>query len=124
MKKTIRELFLFALVGLAATLLHYGIAIFFSKYFHLLISNLMAYLSALSLSYFGHSLLTFRVKLNKKSSYRFFITSLTSFLLSEIMIVILSPHIPDKKILMIPVIGIIPIYTFLMSKFWVFKAQK
>lgn len=84
----------------------------------------MAYLSALSLSYFGHSLLTFRVKLNKKASYRFFITSVTAFLLSEIMIILLNPHILDKKILMIPAIGIIPIYTFLMSKFWVFKAQK
>lgn len=121
---TLRQLLFFGVVGITATITHYIVALLCHEWLGvtLYIANLVGYLSAVSVSYFGHGKLTFRVELNNAVLRRFVIVSITAFLVSEGLLyvmedVLLWPH----RISLAVVVAIIPVTTFILSKLWVYR---
>jgi putative flippase GtrA len=120
----LRQLFVFGLVGIVATLTHYLTALFCHEglAINLYISNLLGYCSAVAVSFFGHGRYTFRVTLNQHIFRRFVFTSISAFLASEAILAVLenSLQLPHRVSLGFVVLTI-PIFTFVLSKLWVFR---
>jgi putative flippase GtrA len=122
--KIIRQLIVFGLVGVVATVTHYLVALFCheSLIINLYVSNLLGYCSAVAVSYFGHGRYTFQVTLNQHIFRRFVVVSISAFLASEGILAALEnalqfPH----RISLAVVVLTIPFITFLLSKIWVFR---
>ncbi|MGL4565081.1 MAG: GtrA family protein, partial [Halioglobus sp.] len=60
----------FALVGAAATCTHYIVALISALHIHLYGANLLGYLAAVAISYFGHQRYSFRVAAEDVSHQR------------------------------------------------------
>jgi len=123
-RELIRQLAVFGVVGVTATLTHYFVALFSHEIgrVDLYIANLFGYVSAVMVSYFGHSLFTFRQSLKLNIFFRFAITSVTTFLVSELILLFLESglKLPHRVSLGV-VVCTIPVITFIISKFWVFR---
>ncbi|WP_236074859.1 GtrA family protein [Teredinibacter purpureus] len=123
-RELIVQLLVFGVVGVLATLTHYLVALFsyeglnLSLYF----ANLLGYLSAVLVSYFGHGRFTFKQSFRWALFVRFSVMSVTTFLCSELMLVGLENYaqLPARFSLAV-VVCTIPIVTFVLSKLWVFK---
>ena len=120
----IRQLVCFGLVGVTATLTHYFIALGSHEGLHidLYLANLIGYLTAMAVSYLGHGLLTFQVRLTRQTLHRFAIASFSTFLFSEVLLWVLEngtdlPH----RITLSAVVLCVPIVSFLLNKLWVYR---
>ena len=119
-----REVITFGVVGAVATLTHYGFAILAIEALGIdvLWSNLLAYLTAVGISFLGHSRLTFRATLSRERFVRFAATSLSALLLSQSLLWLLTTTAWfGHRINMLAVVCVIPCYTYLLSKFWVYR---
>ena len=125
MKVLAREIPLFVLVGLAATLINYVAALVahHSLAAGPMLAGCVGYLSAVGVSYLGNSHLTFRRPvLHGPQFVRFAVISLSGFALN-ISLVGAGTHLlgwPLARAL-VPVVIVVPVATFLMSKFWAFR---
>lgn len=121
-----RELVTFGLVGIAATLWHYLVALGLIKLFAVdsYLANLVAWASAVAISYFGHGLLTFRTPLTKASSIKFAVVAVAAMGSSQLLFYLLKNYswLPVEWQLML-VVAIIPVFSYLANKFWVFSAK-
>ena len=90
-----------------------------------LVANFFAFLIAFNVSYFGHRFLTFptTTQSHVKAGTQFFINALIGLVLNEIIYSILLHilHIQYLIALFITM-GLVAIYTFVVSKFFIFKA--
>lgn len=124
-RELIVQLFVFGLVGVTATLTHYFVALFSHEVggLDLYLANLAGYCSAVAVSYFGHSLLTFRRELNLKVFFRFVVVSVSTFLCSELLLFGLEQGLAlPHRVSLAVIVCVIPVITFVLSKLWVFRA--
>ena len=123
----LKQFIIFGLVGILATLTHYLVALFFheSLAVNLYICNLFGYVTAVIVSYVGHSRFTFRVAFCKQVFQRFVIVSIFTFLTSEGILAILEHTLQlGHRFSLAVVVLTIPLITFLLNKIWVFRHPK
>ena len=119
-----REIFMFLVVGATATVTHYLVALLLIELLdsNIYIANLAGYMTAVSVSFFGHGKLTFKKKLDHFVFFRFLIGSLSALALSEVLLWFLSAQLLlNSKISLLIVVIFIPVITFFVNKFWVYK---
>lgn len=119
-----RELFIFGLVGILATITHYFTALLFHDllYTPLWLANLLGYLCAVPVSYKGHRIFTFRIQHSKDLLLRFIIISTATFTLSELILIVLEENYnwPAQNSLLIIVFSI-PVLSYFLNRIYVFK---
>ncbi len=120
----LRQFVIFCVVGISATLTHYLVAIFFheSLAVNLYICNLFGYVTAVFVSYIGHSRFTFQVEFSKQIFRRFVVVSILTFLASEAILAILeNTLLLGHRFSLAVVVLTIPLITFSLNKIWVFR---
>ena len=125
--KLLREINLFVLVGLCATACHYLTALAAGHYLRLgpMTATFAGYLGSVGVSYLGNSRLTFRrPALHGPQFARFATISLAGLAINQ-AIVFVCAHLWGwpLKLALIPVVIVVPASTFVMSKFWAFRAH-
>jgi len=124
----VREINLFAVVGVTATAINYVGALAAQHLLGLaaLPAGVVGYAAAVGVSYFGNSLLTFRrPALHGPQFARFAAISLVGLAIN-LGLVFVGAHTlgwPLWKAL-IPVVLIVPASTFAMAKFWAFREME
>lgn len=119
-----REIVVFGSVGLAATLTHYLAAIVAIEAFGIavLAANLIAYCIAVSISFLGHSILTFRATMTQSRLIKFIIVSLSALVVSQFILWFLTViDLLGHRFNMLVVVGVVPCYSYLLSRFWVYQ---
>lgn len=119
-----RELIVFAAVGIGATFTHYTVALLLVEFSGtaVLIANVIAYCSAVAVSFFGHSLFTFKVALSQARLAKFVVVSLAALCLSQALLAFLMATARfDYRVNLIFVVAFVPVVSYLLNKFWVYK---
>lgn len=123
--RPVSQLLKFAGVGALATLLHVAVALTVSALFGLApqVANACGFISAVALSYFGQGRLTFEQEL--KHSFhgpRFMATALTGLLVSSTVTEIVAVQYGAPFAMAMAIVAVaVPLTTYLLCKFWVFK---
>jgi len=117
----------FGVVGCTAALVNMLVVILLVETIDLapLLANIFAFLIAFNVSYFGHAYWTFANihAYHKKSIPKFFLVASTSFILNEGLFFIFLSIFKFYYILaLLCVLIIVPLFTFIMSKFWAFHS--
>jgi putative flippase GtrA len=117
----------FALVGAAATCTHYLVALISAIYIDLYGANLLGYLAAVAISYFGHQRYSFQIAAedisHQRQLPRFVAGSLGGLALSYLLLVLMRGWLGAPNWLSLAVaVGLVPVYAFLLNKLWVFRA--
>lgn len=123
-KNNVKEIFFFGLVGLMATATHYICALTSLEELKLdiYLSHLLGYLCAVAVSFFGHSLLTFKTGLKLKLLMPFFLVSVSTFCLSELALWMCESIFKLNHKISIGIVVIsIPVISYFMNKLWVYK---
>lgn len=113
----------FAIVGMAATLTHVGIALLTTYLFVLspLQANLAGFILAVGVSFQGHLRVTFRVQNPQwRHLYRFIVLSVTSLAVSSLITAVCTRSGGDMRLAMALVALIVPASSFLAARLWVF----
>lgn len=119
-----REIVVFGAVGILATLTHYFSAIFAVEFFawNVMIANVFAYCIAVGVSFFGHSLLTFRATMSRDRFIKFVAVSLSALAVSQALLWTLTYiGVFGHRINMLAVVFVVPVYSYILNKFWVYK---
>ncbi len=123
-KKTLRELFAFIVVGIAATVTHFavGLTLFYALPLGIsaLWANFMAFCVAYLVSYFGNAILVFPdTKLGPSSFFRFLTVSLASLGLNQAIIYVFTGILawPYWQA-MIVALMVVPPATYLALQYW------
>lgn len=117
----------FCLVGGAAALTHYVVLIMLLQHTHIPLAygNLIAFIVAFWVSYFGHRIITFNAKhiLHQQALPRFMLVACFGFIFNEVFLLTLHHLFKsiDLSILIILTIVITAVFTFVLSKFFAFK---
>ncbi len=125
-KELLRQLFAFGCVGVLATVVHYVVALFFTDFFlvSVFLSNILGYCAAVFVSIYGHSIFTYRTKLTSVIAQRFVIVSLSTLAASEVILYCLTTLLTlHHRIALAVVVATIPVFTFVITKFWVYAAH-
>ncbi len=117
----------FAMVGAAATCAHYVVAMLCALHINLYGANLLGYLAAVAISYFGHQRFSFRVPprdiSHQRQLPRFVAGSLGGLALSYLLLAITGDLLGAPNWLSLAVaVSLVPVYTFVFNKLWVFRA--
>jgi putative flippase GtrA len=121
------QLLRFLMVGATATCAHYVVALFTATALNLYVANLLGYLTAVAISYFGHQRYSFQLAPEAVSHRaqlpRFVLASLSGLALSYLILALMRDLVgaPDWLSLAAAV-GLVPVYTFLVNKYCVFRA--
>lgn len=121
----IKQLIRFGIVGLAAAALHFGIVVFMVQMWLIepLIANVFAFAFSFQVSYWGHRLWTFQgtTTLHRDAFPKLFFIQVLNFAANESLFYsFLSLDLP-YPIALILVLTLLPIFTFVSSKLWVFR---
>ena len=133
LRQKIQEVVMFGLVGLAASVVHFLAAVVLIEWASVSISlsNVLAFLCALPVSYFGHAFLTFaserygrETDVTKQSAGRFVTLSVTGFCINQASVVYFAAYLgyPHRIVLVVTIIGVAG-FLFLASKFWAFQGK-
>ena len=121
----IREINVFAVVGVTATACQVGVSLAAQRWLGLgaIAASLVGYAAAVGVSYLGNSLFTFRrPALHGPQFARFATISLTGLAINlGIVWVCTHPLGWPLWLALVPVVLVVPASTFLMSKFWAFR---
>ena len=120
-----REIVVFGAVGILATLTHYFSAVSAVEFFGLgvMIANVFAYCIAVGVSFFGHSMLTFRAAMSRGRFVKFVTVSLSALAVSQGLLWLLtSIAVFGHRINMLAVVCVVPVYSYCLNKFWVYKS--
>ena len=116
----------FGLVGLSAAAIHFSVVVWLVSMQKVppLLANIAGFLLAFQLSYWGHRQWTFRVNVaHKPAAMKLLLVQLFNFSLNESLFALfLALQIPYQWALLL-VLGILPAFTFILSKQWVFRYQ-
>ena len=119
-----REVMLFGVVGITATIAHYLVAnaVFALLGISIFWCNLVGFLCAFSVSYFGHYHLSFRSDApHLKALPKFGFTALLGFLVNNAVLVVLVWGAGEERIWFIAIAMVFSAGTvFTVSKFWSF----
>lgn len=119
-----REVIVFGLVGILATLTHYLIALLVVKWagVGVLYANVFAYCVAVVVSFLGHSRLTFRADLDRGRFAKFVAASLSALAVSQSLLFVLTRlAIFDYQVNILAAVFVVPLYSFILNKFWVYR---
>lgn len=124
-----RELLWFGIVGVSAMLAHFLLVAFILVPLGLppLLANIVAFLLAFQISYWGHRHKTFQAGHipHRQALPRFFMVSCLSFCLNEAMyFVLLRFTVLDYRLALLIVLGSVAVFTFVLSKLWAFAGQE
>jgi len=124
-----RELFWFAVVGLSALVAHFLLVslLLVPAGVPPLVANVLAYLLAFQLSYWGHRLKTFDAGHlpHSRTLPRFFAVASLSFLLNEALYFVLLRFTSlDYRIALLIVLLTVAVVTFVLSRIWAFYGVK
>lgn len=118
----------FAFVGGFVTLLHVAVALSVHGLFAVpaLWANLIAFIAAFAVSYFLNWLWTFdAVSRHGAALPKFLAVSLSGFGVNQAIVYLVAVRAGYPMwVAMIPVTVIIPVFSFIMSKTWVFLADR
>jgi putative flippase GtrA len=116
-------LFKFSIIGFISTLIHILSSLFFFKITNLIyLSNFFGFSNAVIFSFAGHYIYTFKSKSSiKKTIIKFFFISLSSLIINQLSLVFLINLGLTKSTSIIIGSLFIPIYSFILSKYWVFN---
>jgi len=120
----VREIVVFGVVGVIATLTHYFNAVFAVEFFNwnVMIANIFAYCVAVGVSFFGHSMLTFRATISRNRFIKFVTVSLSALAVSQAILWLLtSLAFFGHRINFLVVVCVVPVYSYLLNKFWVYN---
>lgn len=131
MKSLVLQVSRFASVGLVATGVHaliYGVLGSFSGITPML-ANLLAFLFAFCFSYLGHFRFTFREQMHGRSALRsylvqlrFFAVALVGLALNAFGVWVTTDYLKANYLLAIlPMVLVVPLITFGISKVWAFR---
>jgi putative flippase GtrA len=123
----IHQIMRFGMVGSAATLTHAGVYYYLvaGKVLTPLLANFAAYVVAFSISFLGHRHWTFgdarKDRRNNYAIFRFLSVSLSGLAINSAAVLLLVNllRLPDWTPLFV-IVGMTPIFTFLLNRFWVF----
>lgn len=129
MKNLIKQLSKFASVGVLATAVHAVVYTVVGGLLEPMAANLIAFFVAFVFSYMGHFLWTFRAqtkgqKMHKALRYqfRFLAVALMGLLLNSVAVWVVTEWLKvDYLIALIPMIFMVPLFTFALAKLWAFK---
>lgn len=111
-------------VGVIATLVHLGVAwavLALYPQWSPLLANLIAFLAAFPVSFFGHRHLTFRTE---GGSGRFFLLALGGFCLNNgVLAVLITTLALDGFVAIVLSTFTVPLLVYLGSRFWVFRGS-
>jgi len=124
-KAELYQIMRFGIVGGTAAIVHFSMVVWLVQEFSYapLVANVAGFLLAFQVSYFGHRLWTFSETsvLHREAYPRLVAVQVMNFSLNEMLYyVFLSLHLPYQLALLI-VIAIMPIFTYLTSRWWVFQ---
>lgn len=87
-----------------------------------MIANVFAYCIAVGVSFFGHSTLTFRATMSRDRFVRFVTVSLSALAVSQGFLWLLT-HIGifGHRLNMLAVVCVVPLYSYVLNKFWVYR---
>ncbi len=125
-RELVRQVFTFGVVGVIATATHYLVALLLTDLVEItvLISNILGYCAAVSVSIFGHSTFTYRKAITRTVVRRFIVVSLSTLMASEVILFVLVSQMGvHHRIALAVVVATIPIITFFLNKFWVYTAS-
>lgn len=125
-RELIRQIFTFGIVGVAATVTHYVVALLLTDVAALsvLLANILGYCSAVSISIFGHSAFTYCKKITPTVVRRFVVVSLSALAASEgVLFLLVSVFDVHHRVALAIVVAIIPVVSFFLNKFWVYAAS-
>ena len=114
---------MFGAVGIFATVIHYSVALLCIEQLDMqpLIANVIAYCSAVIVSYLGHSSLTFKAKRTKSNAIKFVTVSLLALTASQAILHFLTIYTPlNHRLILLVVVFSIPALSFVLNKYWVY----
>ena len=123
-----RSLSWFGIIGSLAALVHYCVAVSLEGFIHMspAYANIAGFVLAFPVSYFGHSKLSFanHQSRHQEALPKFFAVALAGFIANQILVLGLMHlfKLPFWLILGV-VMVIVAITSYLMSRFWAFKAK-
>ena len=127
-KKSLAELMIaskFLVVGLTATAIHMSMVWLLMEKFSQppFLANLGAFMTAFVFSFLGHYHWSFKTHTRQANSLqRFFLVAASALLLNNILLVfLLEKAYFSELITTILSVLIIPVYSFIGSRFWAFK---
>jgi putative flippase GtrA len=122
-----RELIWFAVIGISALLVHFLLVLLLvPQGLQPLLANVLAYLLAFQVSYWGHRLKTFEAAHlpHSQTLPRFFAVASLSFLLNEGLYYLLLRFTPlDYRIALLLVLFCVAVVTFVLSRLWAFSSR-
>lgn len=120
-----RELFWFGLIGISALLVHFLlVTLLVPMGLQPLLANVVAYLLAFQVSYWGHRQKTFAAGhvCHWQTLPRFFAVASLSFLLNEALYFLLLHYTPlDYRVALLLVLAAVAVVTFVLSRAWAFS---
>ena len=112
----------FAAVGVCATAVHFvtGLSIVHAAGWAPWAANIVAFLTALVVSYVGHSVFTFRVAVNRKDAFaRFAMLSGAAFVMNQGMVTVMTETFAWSYVVSLLIVtAIVPPVTYLLSRHW------
>lgn len=121
----IRQLSRFGIVGLAATAVHVGVGLGLHEGFGLapLLANLVAFLTALCVSFFGQTRLTFPgSRADAVAFTRFTVVAVSGLALNQAIVWVVTSALGRPYWLaLIIIIGTVPWITFALLKLWALR---
>lgn len=121
--KLSRQILFFASIGASAALVHLLVVLNLVSQFTVepLLANVLAFFIAFNVSYLGHKHLSFSQLDNHKqlSLPHFFLVASTAGLLNELLYFLLLKYTSIHYLAaLIIVLGLVAVYSFLLSRFW------
>ncbi len=134
MPRAIIEIITFALVGIAASVMHFVVTISAIEELGILIwrANILGFVAALPVSYFGHSFFTFAAKrygrkqaVTQQSMRRFFITASIGFATNQTSVVLFAERLgySHRAVVLLTIVGV-ALFLFVASKLWAFSESQ
>jgi putative flippase GtrA len=121
----LHQLCRFGVVGLTAAALHFSVVVALVQTlgFEPLVANIFAFIVSFQMSYWGHRCITFSgtAALHREAYPKLVLVQILNFCANEsLFYLFLRLHMPYPVALLI-VLAILPIFTFICSKWWIFK---
>ena len=119
------QIFRFGIVGLTAAAIHFSVVIMLVQTYFMapLVANVLGFIVSFQLSYWGHRMWTFNdtAALHRVALPKLLFVQILNFTANEgLFYFFLMLHLPYQIALLI-VLTTLPIFTFFVSKWWVFR---
>jgi putative flippase GtrA len=129
MRSLIHQITKFASVGLMATVVHAIVYGLLGTLIAPILANLLAFFIAFIFSYIGHFLWTFRAQtrghtVHKAFAYqlRFMTVAVMGLLLNSLAVWVVTEWLQlDYLFALVPMVFMVPLFTFALAKLWAFK---